>query len=90
MSNKIKLIESEIDLPLSANLSTTFNNAGAVRLVNTSSTNQTITLLETQNGEEIGAFTMLGQSIEILYKSRENAVYASSADVKGAQVAYLG
>ena len=88
--SKLKLVSNEIDMPISAGLSTTFSNAGAVRLVNTNSGPQTVTVLETQNGEEIGSFTMVGNSVETLYKSRENAVYASSADIKGAHVGFVG
>ena len=69
--SKLKLVSNEIDMPISAGLSTTFSNAGAVRLVNTNSGPQTVTVLETQNGEEIGSFTMVGNLSRLFIRAEK-------------------
>lgn len=88
--SKIKLAGTEIALPTSVGLATNFDRAPGVRLVNTVAGNATVTVLESVGGEEVGTFTILGNSTEQLAKNNEHVVYASAATVLGTPVGFVG
>ena len=88
--SKIKLAGTEIPLPTSGAGATTFDRAPGVRLVNTVAGNATVTVLESVDGEEIGSFTILGNSTEHLAKGNLHVVYASAATVLGTPVGFVG
>ncbi len=88
--SKIKLAGTEIALPTQVGLATNFDRAPGVRLVNTVAGNATVTVLESVGGEEIGTFTILGNSTEHLAKGNLHVVYASAATVLGAPVGFVG
>jgi len=86
--SKIKLAGTESALPTSVGLATNFNRAPGVRLVNTVAGNATVTILD--GSEEVGTFTILGNSTEHLAKGNEHVVYASAATVLGTPVGFVG
>lgn len=86
--SKIKLAGTESALPTSVGLATNFNRAPGIRLVNTVAGNATVTVLD--GSEEIGSFTILGNSTEHLAKANHHLVYASAATVLGTPVGFVG
>jgi hypothetical protein len=84
------LLADEIALPTDTGTATSFSSATVVRLVNTTSTAQVVTVVETQSGTGIGSFTMLGDTTELLEKNASYCVYSTSDTVKGTKVGFTG
>ena len=84
------LLADEINLPTTTGTATSFSSATVVRLVNTTSTAQTISVVATQSGTGIGTFTMLGNTTEYLEKTASHCVFASAATVRGTKVGFTG
>ena len=67
----------------------TFGNATVVRLVNDSTTNRLVTVIDEVGGSTtIGSFTLVGGSVEHVEKQSAHAIYAANAAVKGCKVGY--
>ena len=65
-----------------------FSNARLVRVVNTDSSAQLVTLVTAVGGSVIGSFTLAaGDSVE-LEKEPLNGVFAANAGVKAAAIGY--
>ena len=80
----------EIDCPTTTGTATSFTQATVVRLVNTSSGDALVTLVESQSGTPIGSFTMIENTVEYLEKNPTECIFASDSDVKGAKVGFTG
>jgi len=67
-----------------------FTEAAVVRLFNSNSSAQLVTVVETQGGSVVGTFTMPALSVEFLEKKPSHCVFAASTDVLGAKVGFTG
>lgn len=83
-----KILDSEISLPISTGTATSFNSATVVRLVNTDTSPHVVTIVETQNGANIGSMTMASGSVEKIIKDAGHCVFADSILVKGTKVGF--
>ena len=86
----INVKAEQITVPNTVGAATSFSEAAVVRLVNTTSTNRTITVssVNTANGQ-IGTFTILGNTSEIIEKRPTDVVHVSGGtDVRGVKVGY--
>jgi len=68
------LLGGESALPTTTGTATSFSEASAVRLVNSSSSPYAVVVVETQGGSVIGSMTMPGNSVEILQKQYTHCV----------------
>ena len=84
------LLADEIDLPISTGTASSLTSATVVRLVNTDSNTHVVTLVETQNGNQIGSMTLPGGSVEQLEKVASYCIFADSNLVKGSKVGFTG
>lgn len=86
--NRTLLLGGESALPTTTGTATSFSQASAVRLVNSSSTAYSVVVVETQGGTVIGSMTMPGNSVEILQKQYTHCIYATNASILGSQVGF--
>ncbi len=67
----------------------TFSKATVVRLVNDSTTNRLVTVIDEVGGSTtIGSFTLPGGAVEFVEKDPGYAIYAANAAVKGAAAGF--
>ena len=90
MPSRTLLLADEIDLPLNTGTATSFTQATVVRLVNTDTVTHVVTVVEEQNGNQIGSMTLPGGSVEQLEKYANYCVFSDSVLVKGAKVGFTG
>lgn len=67
-----------------------FTEATVVRLFNSNSNPQLVTVVETQGGSVIGSMTIPGNTVEFLEKRASHCVFAASTDVVGSKVGFTG
>ena len=82
------VVGAEIACPTSAGAATSFTGAQVVRLINTNSAVQKVTILEAVSGVGVGSMTLAVGGVEFLQKKAHQVVFAASADVLGTQVGY--
>jgi hypothetical protein len=89
MSARIKVLGPESALPTTTGTATSFSSATVVRLVNTSSSaDYLVTVVESQNGNVVGSFTLTRSQSELLEKQSSYCVYAENSAVLGAKVGF--
>ena len=88
---------AEAALPTTTGTAVSFIGAGSgptgatvLRLVNTDSSAQLVTLVESPSGNVVGSFTMPTGTVEFLEKNPGQYVFAAAAGVKGSQVGFTG
>jgi len=92
----LKVLGEEIAVPTTTGTATSFTQAKRVRLINTSSADRVITIVETQSGGVIGSFTMAplvaggGDGDIVIEKGYTQCVFASGSDVKGVSIGIVG
>ena len=94
----LKVLDNEIKVPVTTGAATSFSEARRVRLINTSSANRVITIVETQGGSVIGTFTMApfvaggGDGDIIIEKEYAQCVFANGSlgNVLGVKVGFVG
>jgi len=86
----INVKADQITVPSSVGAATSFSEAAVVRLVNTASTNRTVTVSSVNTGAgKIGTFTILGNTSEIIEKRPTDVVHVGGGtDVMGVKVGY--
>lgn len=82
------LLADEIALPTTTGTATSFAQATVVRLVNTSSDDAVISVVETQSGTGVGTMTLLGNTTEYLEKQHAHCVFSSADTVRGVKVGF--
>ena len=82
------VLSAEIALPTTTGTATSFSEARVVRLVNTDSSANFVSVVETRSGTGIGSFTMPATSVEFLEKEYTQCVFASNAAIKGSKVGF--
>ena len=87
---RILPLGTEITVPNSVGTASSFSEATVVRLANTStSTDYVVTVQETAGGTNVGSFTILRGTTELLEKQPTHTVSVNSGtDVKGAKVGF--
>jgi uncharacterized cupredoxin-like copper-binding protein len=83
-----KILADELNLPTTTGAATSFSEATVVRLVNTNTSAQIVTVVQTQGGTGVGSITMPPNSVEFLVKIASHCVYANSALVRGTKVGF--
>ena len=87
---RILLKGTQINVPNTVGAGSSFSEATVVRLVNTSTTTDyVVTVQETAGGTNVGSFTILRGTAELLEKQPAHTVSVNSGtDVKGAKVGF--
>ena len=87
---RILLKGTQIPVPNTVGAGTSFSEATLVRLVNKATgTDYVVKVQETANGTDVGTFTILRGSVEILEKQPTHTVSVNTGtDVLGAKVGY--
>ena len=90
--SRILLMGDEISLPTNSGAATSFSSATVVRLFNDSGSTQNVTVVETQGGTQVGSFSLLNNSTELLEKKASHCVYTDGQQptIKGAKVGFTG
>ncbi len=83
-----KILADELNLPTTTGAATSFSEATVVRLVNTNTSAQIVTVVQTQGGAGVGSITMPPNSVEFLVKTASHCVYANSSLVRGTKVGF--
>ena len=80
----------QITVPNTVGAASSFSEATVVRLVNTSSNNRIIAVLESNElSSAIGTFTILANTTELLEKNPTDVLYVNTGtDVLGAKVGF--
>ena len=73
-------ITTEIAAPTTSGTATTVSGADIVRVVNTTTASQLITLLD-DTDNVVGSMTLVGGQTEFIKKREGDKIYAASADV---------
>ena len=81
---------TQIAVPNTVGAASSFSEATVVRLVNTASTNRTVTVSSVNtNDGKIGTFTILGNTAEFVEKRPTDVVHVGGGtDVQGTKVGY--
>ena len=87
---RILIKGTQIAVPNTVGAGTSFSEATLVRLVNKATgTDYVVTVQETAGGDDVGSFTILRGSVEILEKQTTHTVSVNAGtDVLGAKVGY--
>ena len=93
-----KVLGTEADLPTTTGTASSLSEAKRVRLLNCSTANRTITLVESQGGDVVGTFTLGGRATipgggdgdVIIEKEYTQCLYADAASVKAVSVGIVG
>jgi hypothetical protein len=88
MSHRTLCKGAEAACPISTGAATSFSSATVVRLVNTDTDAHLVTVVETQNGDVVGSFTMPAATVEYLEKNPTQCVFAANIAVLGAKVGF--
>ena len=88
MSHRTLVLGAEAALPTTTGTATSFTEASVVRLINNDTSAHLVTVVETQSGSTVGAFTMPGGSVEFLEKQYAYCVWSASANVRGTKVGF--
>lgn len=87
MTQRIKLVETEVATATSAGAATSITQATCVRLYNSTAGDVTVNLNPSVGSATTTSFTMPTKSVEYLEKLPTDVVYTSSA-IKAAKVAF--
>ena len=89
---RILLMGDEISVPTNSGAATSFSSATVVRLFNDSGSTQIVTVVETQGGTQVGTFSLLNNSTELLEKKASHCVYTDGQQptIKGTKVGFTG
>tara|TARA_B100000925_G_scaffold133243_1_gene99620 strand:- start:185 stop:454 length:270 start_codon:yes stop_codon:yes gene_type:complete len=86
--SRILLKGEEVALGTNTGAANAFSSARLVRLVNTSNSNQVVTLVATVGGSVVGSFTLPSGSVAELEKEPLQGIFAGNTAVRGAAVGY--
>ncbi len=92
----LKVLDNEATVPQSTGTASSFTQAKRLRLVNRSSSDRTITIVQSQGGTVIGTFTMAplaaggGDGDIIIEKDYTHCVFADGNRVVGVKVGIVG
>jgi hypothetical protein len=89
MSYRIKPYGEEIVIPNTIGAASSLSEATSVRLVNPSTTNHIISIVETQDGPLVGSFTIRANSEVIIEKVTSHCIHVNSgSNVLGTKVGF--
>ena len=94
----LKPLSGEIELPTTTGTATSLSEARRVRVLNCSTSNRVISIVESQSGSFIGSFTIGSRATTpgggdgdiIIDKDYTHCVYADGDDVKAVSVGIVG
>ena len=84
------LLGAQEDCTILTGTAKSFTEATVVRLFNSNSNPQLVTVVETQSGSVVGSMTIPALSVEFLEKRASHCIFAASTDVKGSKVGFTG